>query len=133
MSGPTEDNHLINYLVRMVVPLRREFGRQLNVQQFMHDFAYAREVLDQAKTSTDPRLVEYASYVEGRSRSPRIADKPSASEPRADDTATEPPPSAVPAAPATTPRSTAAAAPPSAPSAQELRDRVLKKYTTGLR
>ena len=46
----------------------------------MHDFAYAREVLEQARSSSDPRLVEYARYIEGRSRSPRIADKPSASD-----------------------------------------------------
>ena len=126
MSSPNEDSQLINYLVRMVVPLRREFGRQLNVQQFMHDFAYAREVLEQAKTSADPRLLEYAAYIEGRSRSPRIADKPS-SERKAEETAAEALPTVAPAQPAAVAKSTLA------PTAQELRDRVLKKYTTGLR
>ena len=106
----------------MVVPLRREFGRQLNVQQFMHDFAYAREVLEQARTSADPRLVEYARYIEGRSRSPRIADKPSASDNSVADTV-----------PGIQAAKTPAATAPVEPSADELRERVLKKYTTGLR
>ena len=122
MSDQNDDTQLINYLVRMVVPLRREFGRQLNVQQFMHDFAYAREVLEQARSSADPRLVEYARYIEGRSRSPRIADKPSASDiPVAD------------AVPGIQAAKTPAATAPVEPSADELRERVLKKYTTGLR
>ena len=122
MSDQNDDTQLINYLVRMVVPLRREFGRQLNVQQFMHDFAYAREVLEQARTSADPRLVEYARYIEGRSRSPRIADKPSASDIPVADTV-----------PGIQAAKTPAATAPVEPSADELRERVLKKYTTGLR
>ena len=122
MSDQNDDTQLINYLVRMVVPLRREFGRQLNVQQFMHDFAYAREVLEQARSSSDPRLVEYVRYIEGRSRSPRIADKPSASDNAGAGT--------VPSAQAAKPPTVTA---PAGPSAEELRERVLKKYTTGLR
>lgn len=122
MSDQNDDTQLINYLVRMVVPLRREFGRQLNVQQFMHDFAYAREVLEQARSSADPRLVEYARHIEGRSRSPRIADKPSASDNSVAD-----------AVPSIQAAKTPAATAPVEPSADELRERVLKKYTTGLR
>ena len=122
MSDQNDDTQLINYLVRMVVPLRREFGRQLNVQQFMHDFAYAREVLEQARGSADPRLVEYVRYIEGRSRSPRIADKPSAGDNAGAD--------AVPSIQAAKPVAVTA---PVGPTADELRERVLKKYTTGLR
>ena len=48
MGAEEQDGQLMNYLVRMVVPLRREFGRNLNVGQFLHDFSYAREVLDEA-------------------------------------------------------------------------------------
>ena len=61
-----DDSDLMNYLVRMVVPMRREFGRKLDIGQFMHDFAYATEVLAQARGSQDARLREYGLYVEKR-------------------------------------------------------------------
>lgn len=115
--GPSDDSQLMNYLVRMVVPMRREFGRSLDVAQFLHDFAYAREVIDQALGSQDARLREYAAYVQQRYHGPRVADSPS---------------------PAAAARS-AAAAPEPAPAADtsaeeaELRAKMLKKYTSGLR
>lgn len=117
-----DDSQIMNYLVRMVVPMRREFGRQLNVQQFLHDFTYAREVLAEAMASSDPRLVEYARYVETRVRGPRIADTPAPAGARGAE-----PMAAVPA------NKAAPAADPASPTAQELRDRVMRKYTSGLR
>jgi hypothetical protein len=117
-----DDSEIMNYLVRMVVPMRREFGRKLDVGQFMHDFKYATEVLEQARASADPRLREYGLYVEKRMHGARIADS------------TPPAPTPAPAAKAATP----APAPAPAPAADkatedELRARVLKKYTSGLR
>jgi hypothetical protein len=58
------DGQIINYLVRMVVPMRREFGRNLDVEHFLHDGAYAREVLQHARSSRDQRLRDYAAHVE---------------------------------------------------------------------
>jgi hypothetical protein len=118
MATP-EDSHLLNALVRMVVPLRREFGRQLDVQHFLHDLAYARDIIDLALSSKDTRLVEYARYVETRRFGPRIAQAGPSSAPAAD-----PPAAPIPAAPA---------AAPAKPTAEELRARVMKKYTDGLR
>jgi hypothetical protein len=118
MGAEEQDTQLMNYLVRMVVPLRREFGRQLNVGQFMHDFTYAREVLDEALNSQDPRLLEYARYVEKRLHGPRIADTPA-----------PPPARSAPDSRLDTPTPTPAAS----PTEEELRARVLKKYTGGLR
>lgn len=118
MGAEEPDSQLMNYLVRMVVPLRREFGRSLNVGQFLHDFTYAREVLDEALKSQDPRLLEYARYVEKRLHGPRIADTPAPPPARtAPDSALEAP----------------KAAPAPSASEEELRARVLKKYTGGLR
>lgn len=54
---------VIDLVVRMVVPMRREFGRSLDVQQFMRDAGYATEVLAQALNSHVPRLREYADQV----------------------------------------------------------------------
>jgi hypothetical protein len=58
------NSQIMNYLVRMVVPMRREFGRNLDVEHFLHDGAYAREVLQHARGSQDPRLRDYAAHVE---------------------------------------------------------------------
>ena len=78
------------------------------------------EVLMQARMSLDPRLREYGLYVEKRMHGARIADS------------TQP-------APAPAAKAAAAPAPPApSPAADkvtedELRARVLKKYTSGLR
>lgn len=122
MGIDNPDSQIMNTLVRMVVPMRREFGRALDVRQFLHDFAYAREVLEQALGSSDPRLLEYARYVEQRLHGPRIADSPA------------PAPAAAPLGVAPAAPSVPAASTPAGPAqADDLRARVLRKYTGGLR
>jgi hypothetical protein len=112
------DSDMLNYAVRMVVPFRREFGRSLDVSHFLHDFAYAKEIIDQAKSSQDGRLREYAGYFETKLLGPRddsaaistslpVAGKPSAT------------PVAMSKAPEL--------------SEVELRARMLSKYRAGLR
>jgi hypothetical protein len=71
--APSPNIGLMNYTLRMVIPLRREFGRALDVQHFLHDLAYAKEILDEARTSQDPRLREYADYLNGKLFGPRNA------------------------------------------------------------
>ena len=130
------DNQLINYLVRMVIPIRREFGRSLDVQQFLHDFAYAREVLEEALRSQDPRLKEYARYVEGLLHGSRQqagnppATTPGPTAPTAPIAAQS---QAVPATPGPAPVGGPAGTPAASATEAELRARVLKKYTGGLR
>lgn len=111
MSSPG-DGQLINYLVRMIVPLKREFGRQLDVAQFMRDASYAESVLADALASQDPRLRDYASYVKTRLGGARNSA----------------PPAAAPADPPARAESR-----PGEPTEAELRARVMKKYTGGLR
>ena len=117
-----DDSKLMNYVVRMIVPMRREFGRALDVRQFLHDFAYAREVMDQALSSQDPRLREYAGYVAQRYHGARVADSPAV-------------PVTAPSAAA--PQAAKPAAPAPARSLEEeeaeLKARMMKKYTDGLR
>jgi hypothetical protein len=107
------DSQLMNYVVRMVVPMRREFGLSLDVRQFLRDHTYANEVLGKARASTDPRLRECVEHVEKRLLGPRMASAGSAA----------------PAAPAQTP----VQAEPAGATEEELRARMMKKYTTGLR
>jgi hypothetical protein len=132
MTADFSDSEILNTLVRMVVPMRREFGRQLDVRQFLRDGAYAQEVLGVALGSRDPRLAEYARYVERRLHGARVADStptiPGVAAPQA--ASLGPPTAAAPQA---------APAPPAAPPAAEsdaeaaLRQRVMSKYTGGLR
>jgi hypothetical protein len=113
------DSQIMNYVVRMVVPLRREFGRQLDVGQFLHDVVYAREVLDEALRSKDTRLQEYARVVQTRLLGPRAAS------------ASPTPPKA--AAPEPVAENSKRAQAAAGPTAEELRARIMKKYTDGLR
>jgi len=121
----SNDSQIMNYLVRMVVPMRREFGRKLDVAQFLHDFSYATEVLEEARSSQDARLREYANHVEKYLHGARIVSAPAA-----------PVAAAAPAKGGSPAR--AAEAPPPAdktgPSDEdEMRARVMRKYTSGLR
>lgn len=127
MSAPDSgsDSELMNYLVRMVVPMRREFGRALDVRHFLHDLEYAREVIQQALTSQDARLLQYAKYVEEHHLGPRNASNAAPSA-RAEKTAEKPAAATAPSEKIELPLS-------ANPTAEEMRERVLRKYTSGLR
>jgi hypothetical protein len=112
------DSQLMTWLVRMVVPMRREYGLTLDLQQFVRDRQYASTILGKARTSADPRLRDYAGRVEAQLYGPRMTGDGVANAAEA----------AAPAAPAPP-----AANPTSGTSEQELRARMMKKYTTGLR
>jgi hypothetical protein len=121
---------VMNTLLRMIVPLRREFGRNLDVKHFMHDFEYRQDVLDQAMRSQDSRLREYAEYVQRLMSGPRTAANPPA------------PPAAEPRASIIENISTPASEQAGKTDAKgegkksredELRDQIMRKYTTGLR
>jgi hypothetical protein len=127
------DPAMLNYVIRMVVPMKREFGQSLDVQQFMRDTDYSRRILAQARTSQDQRLRDYADYVArhlhgARDSTPThpAAPAPMARMPQGKAPAAPPPPAA---------KSAPAAAPAAGgePTAEELRARMLKKYTSGLR
>ncbi|MFM8900825.1 MAG: hypothetical protein ACKOF9_12880 [Burkholderiales bacterium] len=70
----SDDSKLVNLLVRMVVPLRREFGQHLDVQHFLHDLDYAQDVLQKARSSQDTRLREHADYVGKLRLGPRLGE-----------------------------------------------------------
>ena len=120
MSPPSPDSMVLNVVIRMIVPMRREFGRSLDVQQFMRDQGYAQTVLDEALGSRDERLRDYAQQVQRHLFGPRAATSPAA-----------------PAGPAPTPAPAAAVAATPAPAVDateaELRAKMLRRYTTGLR
>lgn len=131
MSPPSRDDMVLNVVIRMIVPMRREFGRSLDVQQFMHDQGYAQTVLEQALASRDERLRDYAQQVQQHLFGPRAATSPAAAD-------TVPGPLAnLPHAPIVTPAVASTPAPAPAPAVDateaELRAKMLRRYTSGLR
>jgi hypothetical protein len=126
MSAPPPENSVLNFVIRMVVPMRREFGRSLDVQLFMRDAEYAHSVLEQALGSRDQRLRDYAHYVSRHLGGARQVDPPMLD--------TTPPMVLDPLAPPTAAAKPApTASKPAEPTEAELRARMLKKYTSGLR
>ena len=118
------DSDLMNYVVRMVIPMRREFSRSLDVSHFLHDFSYAKEIIEQAKASNDARLREYAAHLDSKMFGPRNADKPAVTKEKS-------------APPASAPSSAANAKPESSasqePTEAEMRAKMMAKYKSGLR
>jgi hypothetical protein len=78
MSAP--DSELMSYVVRMVIPIKREFGRSVDVHQFLHDLPYAKEVIELALSSNDQRLNNYAAYLDTKMFGPRGTNTPLAAE-----------------------------------------------------
>lgn len=60
-----QNAQVLDAVVRMVVPMRREFGCSVDVQAFMRDASYAQQVLGQALTSQVQRLRRYAEVAQG--------------------------------------------------------------------
>ena len=73
MTMGAPDSELMTYAVRMVIPIKREFGRSLDVHQLLHDLPYAREVIELALQSKDKRLNGYGAYMESKLLGPRGA------------------------------------------------------------
>ena len=60
----SQNAQVLDAVVRMVVPMRREFGCSVDVQAFMRDAAYAHQVLGQALNSQVERLRQYAEVAQ---------------------------------------------------------------------
>ena len=60
----SQNAQVLDAVVRMVVPMRREFGCPVDVQAFMRDAAYAHQVLGQALNSQVERLRQYAEVAQ---------------------------------------------------------------------
>lgn len=68
-----ESTRVMDTLLRMIVPFRREFRRMLDVKHFLHDFEYRQEIIAQALQSREPRLRESALYLQRVLAGPRVA------------------------------------------------------------
>jgi hypothetical protein len=128
------DDHgkVMNTLLRMVVPMRREFGVNLDVKHFLHDLDYRQDVIAQALQSQDTRLRDYAQYVQKLMAGPRMAAQPPTPPASSTAAANSAPPSIIDSMfPATGAPPSTQAEPKS--KEDELREQIMRKYTTGLR
>jgi len=112
------DSDLMTYAVRMVIPMKREFGRSLDVHQFLHDLPYATEVIQEALKSNDERLRGYAAYAQTKIFGPRGG---------------EPLPPAASATAETVPPAPAASAADEMEISEDLRAKAIARYKSGLR
>lgn len=134
-------SRVMDTLLRMIVPFRREFQRHLDVQYFLHDFTYRQDIIQQALNSRDARLRDYAVYLQKVTSGPRVAgarelapgapaSPPAAAGGSAQshgafiETLTPQPPGAPAPAPGEEPAKSAE---------EQLRDQIMRKYTSGLR
>jgi hypothetical protein len=122
-----DNSKIISYLIRMMPPLRREFGQRLDVQLFLSDAAYAQDVLQKGLRSKDARFRECADYV-NKLRAGLPAED--IGEPTVFGASTYAESQPFIDAPAV---ANAPAAPAAELTEAELRARIMKKYTTGLR
>jgi hypothetical protein len=125
------DSDILNRVMRMVIPMKREHNRALEVRQFMHDLVYAKEIIEQAIASKDERLQESGAYLSNKMFGPRNA---------VDNPAIRGASTAKPMGAAASAAGTAAgkvATPQTAPEEEEseeaMRARMMSKYRNGLR
>ena len=144
----SNDSQIMNYLVRMVVPMRREFDEVLNVQNFLHDQVYAQDVLKKALSSQDSGLRERAEYISKLKFGPRVGEaSPAAGKPPSTPASANAPagfverrktPRDTPGQKAPSQKATSSAASKAVPdkplsAEEEMRQSIMKKYTSGLR
>ena len=63
----------ITHALRIVVPMRREFGRSVNVQAMLDEPGYARDVITLAMSSTNPQVRTEAEHLQALLAAPRPA------------------------------------------------------------
>jgi hypothetical protein len=60
------DSELFNVLIRLMTPFRRQFQQTLDVNRFLLDPRYAREVVDGLMGSDDPRILDACHFLRAR-------------------------------------------------------------------
>ncbi len=71
MTTTFHQSDFITHALKMVVPMRREFGRNVNVQTMLADPQYAHEVFEVALSSSNTALREQAAYLQRMLGGPR--------------------------------------------------------------
>lgn len=62
----TVDSELLNVLVRLMTPFRRNFQQSLDVDRFLADGSYANDIVELLSIADDPRILGAAQFLRGR-------------------------------------------------------------------
>lgn len=107
-ANPNTDRELLDVLIRLMTPFRRQFQQSLDVNRFLVDATYAIDVVDRLLSATDPKISGAGEFL--RSRLSGAASAQSLPAPQVN-------PSEIPAIPATpTPLPSSDIAPEPTPS-----------------
>lgn len=63
---PATDAELLNALIRLMTPFRRQFQQSLDINRFLVDGTYAKDIMDRLLSSDDPRILGAAEFLRGR-------------------------------------------------------------------
>ncbi len=66
-----DQSAFVHQAIKLVVPMRREFGHSIRVENMLSDPAYAQTVLELALSSNNERLRELALYMQRMLSGPR--------------------------------------------------------------
>lgn len=64
--NPVMDGELLNVLIRLMTPFRRQFRQSLDVNRFLADSAYAESVVEQLVNTEDPRILGAVHFLRER-------------------------------------------------------------------
>jgi len=65
-SYSATDRELLNALVALTAAFRRHFRRALEIDRFLSDTVYAKEVVDWLVSENDPALAQTTQFLRGR-------------------------------------------------------------------
>lgn len=66
ISHSAADRELLNALVGLTAAFRRHFRRALEIDRFLSDTTYAKEVVDWLVRQNDPALAQTTQFLRGR-------------------------------------------------------------------
>ena len=72
------NSDIIALVMRMVVPVRHEFGKNIDIQHLLSDSQYAESIIVMASSSRNEQLREHARYLESMIHGPRGNAQPAA-------------------------------------------------------
>jgi hypothetical protein len=73
VQQPPGRSEIIEHIMRMVVPVRHEFGQSINVARMLDDSGYAQSVFELVGASRNEQLRKEASFVHGAIFGPRAS------------------------------------------------------------
>ena len=65
-ANPNTDRELLDVLIRLMTPFRRQFQQSLDVNRFLVDATYAIDVVDRLLRADDPKILGVGEFLRSR-------------------------------------------------------------------